>query len=643
MLASSAPHSPSTATAHHHHHYAAAATSPAISDSLLRQDSKDAITKSTHLVKLIGKHRIALGSVAQTMADMGDALADLGRARAVRVAERSTPHSLNRDAMRHCGEFHVTMAKRIREYTDRILRELEEPLQSSIDEHAHTVTSNEKRLAQMEREISDKVKKSEVRTKKKWNRDAAQAEQATRDLARYTLELSDLKFHNQNIIVGEEARHVRVMEDQWAALLRSLSGLLGKSLNDASACFEQLSDSSKGSSASSTRKGGLYGNNAPVLASAQRRGSLDSNMGDVNVKPVEEKPSYNSLGRRVAKMVGAVSGSGNSHTPNSSTSSGGSGSTSPRRGAGGERAASPRSNSTSPNGSSGTASPNMSSSSQALGPINTTNLGPGQSAFPQLSLPSFSPLGSAPPSPRSNPLASQEQQHYQPAAAPRPIMKSANSSSNASSSDKQRRVAFPTSKPIATVQQTPDQPITQGDGSQSSPSPQQSLSSLYPDIFAAENTHIAQTPVLAHRAIVRNPAVYVAGGEGDAESQIGSVVGTTESLVGVLPSGNRNLDLVYAIHDFDARSAKEMSLRKGDVMEVKKRHGTWIYGTKFSRRQKASDEANSPASVTSPTARSANDRFRRGIPQDSSAEQTKTEKPEVGWIPMAFVAKFSAA
>ncbi|KAJ3179891.1 hypothetical protein HDU87_002459 [Geranomyces variabilis] len=635
MLASSAPHSPSATTA--------ASAYPAISDSLLRQDSKDAITKSTHLVKLIGKHRIALGSVAQTMADMGDALADLGRARAVRVAERSTPHGLNRDAMRNCGEFHITMAKRIREYTDRILRELEEPLQNSIDEHAHTVTSNEKRLAHMEREISDKVKKSEMRTKKKWNRDAAQAEQATRDLARYTLELSDLKFHNQNIIVGEEARHVRVMEDQWAALLRSLSGLLGKSLTDASACLEKLSDSSKGSSsASSARKGGLYGNNAPIPASALRRGSLDSNMGDVNIKPAEEKPSYNSLGRRVAKMVGAVSGSGNSHTPNSSISSAGSGNTSPRRGAGGERAASPRSNSTSPNGSSGTASPSMSSSSQGLGAINTTNLGAGQSTFPQLSLPSFSPLGSAPP---SNPLAPQEQQHYQPAAAPRPIIKSANSSSNnASSSDKQRRVAFPTSKPIATVQQTPDQPITQGDGSQPSPSQQQSLSSLYPDIFAAENTHIAQTPVLAHRAIVRNPAVYVAGGEGDAESQIGSVVGTTESLVGVLPSGSRNLDLVYAIHDFDARSAKEMSLRKGDVMEVKKRHGTWIYGTKFSRRQKASDDPNSPAAgVTNPTARSASDRFRRGIPQDSSAEQTKTEKPEVGWIPMAFVAKFSAA
>ncbi|KAJ3154533.1 hypothetical protein HDU86_004662 [Geranomyces michiganensis] len=638
MLASSAPHSPSATSPTTH-----AAAGPAISDSLLRQDSKDAITKSTHLVKLIAKHRAAVASVATTMGDMGEAIADLGRARAVRVAERSTPHSLNQDAMRQCGEFHLTMARRIREYTERIQREVEEPLQSSIDEHAHTVSSNEKRLAHMEREISDKVKKSEMRTKKKWHRDAAQTEQATRDLARYTLELSDLKFHNQNIIVGEEARHVRVMEDQWAALLRSLSSVLSKSLTDAGTCLEKLSDPSKGSKGgSSGRKGGLYGNsnNAHVSPSAQRRGSLDSNMGDV--KPVEEKPSYNSLGRRVAKMVGAVSGGGvNFHTPNGSISSSGSGNTPPRRD---DRAASPRSNSRSPNGSSGTGSPNI-SASQGLGAINTTNLGSGQSAFPQLSLPSFSPLGSTPPSPRVSPASpqdgsAQQQQQAQPShGAPRPIIKTANSSS-ASSSDKQRRVAFPTSKPIATVQQTPDQPITQGSGSQLSPQQQQNLSSLYPDIFAAENTHIAQTPVLAHRAIVRNPAVYVAGGEGDAESQIGSVVGTTESLVGVLPSGNRQLDLVYAIHDFEARSAKEMSLRKGDVMEVKKRHGTWIYGAKFSRRQKLSDGA-SPASP-----RPANDRFRRGIPQDSGGGATaepKSEKPEVGWIPMAFVAKFSAA
>ncbi|KAI8911981.1 hypothetical protein DFJ77DRAFT_542203 [Powellomyces hirtus] len=732
-------------------------TSPA--DCVLRQDSKDAIAKSTTLLKLFAKHRAALLLLATTTNDVADALRDLSSARAVRVAERCTPAALNQGkpsrrerreanrakrgvedrgkldreplafarsgrlretgvqapgiaqtasdqavrpgrtnpfsfhvgALRHCAEFHSTISRRLREYGDRMLRELEEPLQSSIEEHAQTVSSNEKRLVQMEREISDKVKKSELRSRKKWNRDAAAAEQAARDLARYTLELSDLKFHNQHIIVGEEARHVRVMEDQWATLMKSFGLLMGHTLAGVSTCVDKLSDPSKGgfkqshqptynsanNDSSSSSGGNTYG------YSAGRRGSLDSNLGDVITTTaatrVDEKPLHSSLGRRVAKMVNAVAATTTQALNTSMSSNGSSGSssrpTSPRRAGGNNNSnsnsnsnsnASPKtSRSNSPANSAGTASPHTTSAS--LAPINTSLTNAMNATFPQLSLPSFSPLTSKSPSslgrhdsssasPSSSPAAAaQHTTTLTPSVPPKPVLKSSlvnttsTGSNSSTSGETKRRVAFPTSKPIATVQQTaPSSSSPQSPKSPSSSNPQTStLSSLYPDIFAAENTLIAHTPVLAHRAVVKNPAVYVAGGEGDAESQIGSVVGTTESLVGVLPTATRNLDLVYAIHDFGARSAKEMSLRKGDVMEVKKRHGTWIYGTKFTRRSKSVDTG---LAATDPALK---DRFRRGVPQDdannnnnnnsNNSNTSREEKPEVGWIPMAFVAKFSAA
>ncbi|KAJ3005164.1 hypothetical protein HKX48_000840 [Thoreauomyces humboldtii] len=576
-------------------------------ETINRQDVKDAIARSQAVLKVSAKYRTALFALAGVMQDMAEAVVDLGRARAVKLAEKSKGYGIQADAMRECGEFQLMMSKRMRDYGDRMQRDLEEPLQSSIEEHAQTVTSNDKRLVQMEREISDKIKKADVRSRKRWNRDPQQTEQASRDLTRYTTELSDLKFFHQNIIVGEEARHLRVMEDHWANLVRPLASMLAESAEEAANCANALADPAKNADARHARAQAL-----------KRRGaSLDSVMGDGSRNTADDaKPQHNSLGRRVAKLVGV----GAQSAPTSSNNS---------------KNASPKSPSTSsPSSSSATGSPKGNQTS-------TSTSAAAAAAFPQLSLPSFSPLSSNPPSP--NPL---QRSPSEATSLPRPIIKSA---SGEREREKGRRVAFPTSKPIATVQQHPDphqHHHQQTAISKSAPT----LSSMYPEIFAAENTPMASVVVRPTPAVSRNPAVYVAGGEGDAHSQIGSVVGTSESLVGVLPS-NRPLDLVYAIHDFAARSAKEMSLRKGDVMEVKKRHGTWIYGTKFTRRSRStdggpSDDASNPSTTATAAAGAVlgKDRYRRGVPQEAPLADAETDvKPEVGWIPMAFVAKFSAA
>ena len=45
---------------------------------------------------------------------------------------------------------------------------------------------------------------------------------------------------------------------------------------------------------------------------------------------------------------------------------------------------------------------------------------------------------------------------------------------------------------------------------------------------------------------------------------------------------NKKYERIMAIHDYSARDNREMSLEKGDVLIVKQRKGTWIYGVKES-------------------------------------------------------------
>ncbi|KAJ3205406.1 hypothetical protein HDU67_008873, partial [Dinochytrium kinnereticum] len=61
----------------------------------------------------------------------------------------------------------------------------------------------------------------------------------------------------------------------------------------------------------------------------------------------------------------------------------------------------------------------------------------------------------------------------------------------------------------------------------------------------------------------------------------------------------------------------------GDVVIVHRRQGTWIYGTKVKRRDGSGGEVEA-ASVT-----------------EAASPTSPTAKPDVGWIPVAFVAKYS--
>ncbi|KND01078.1 uncharacterized protein SPPG_04170 [Spizellomyces punctatus DAOM BR117] len=573
-------------------------------DSISRQDIKDVIARSQSVLKVAGKYKMALWTLAGVMQDMSESVIDLSRCRAVKQAERIRG-GVKPDGLKRCGELHLTMSKRIRELGDRVQRELEDPLQKGIEEHANTVVANEKRLAYMGKEIQDKIKKAETDTRKRRNRNPEQIQQAVRNLAQYTAELQDLKYVNQNVILGEEARNIRSMEAQWSTLLRSLAILFGQCVAGAAGCADELSEDQKSDAnailtetvfSASKRNNSIKTSDGPSRR-VSRRGSLDSNIGP-DQRHHEEAMKSASFGRAVAQLAGAVAAA--------------------TIGAPERQDSSLTANDTTEPASSGTAAEEAASNSSA----------------PQLSLPAFSRLGNendAPSPKEQSPTVTTPSSQF----PPRPIIKSNNSSSTIER--EKRRVAFPTSKPIATVRSSVIEPTT----SQNLTS---TLSSLYPDIFAAENTQIASVPVSRHGGNLRTPAVYVAGGDGDAESQMGSVVGASESLVGVM-SSTKAADLVYAIHDFTARSAKEMSLTKGDVIEVRKRQGTWIYGTKLQRKKKdGTDKPMSPSVESPSSSRGFADRFRRGPPQQQQpqADSPPEIKPEVGWIPMAFVAKFSA-
>ncbi|KAI9343089.1 hypothetical protein DFJ73DRAFT_797427 [Zopfochytrium polystomum] len=77
-------------------------------------------------------------------------------------------------------------------------------------------------------------------------------------------------------------------------------------------------------------------------------------------------------------------------------------------------------------------------------------------------------------------------------------------------------------------------------------------------------------------------------------------------------------DRIVVLHGFAARSAKEMSVRKGEVLNVQKASGTWVYAVR-----------------TVPVAQGQTASMGAG----GSGGAGETEKKEAGWVPVAFVGR----
>lgn len=136
------------------------------------------------------------------------------------------------------------------------------------------------------------------------------------------------------------------------------------------------------------------------------------------------------------------------------------------------------------------------------------------------------------------------------------------------------------------------------------------LADMYHDLLcrskSVEKVAIMEMGPYVYAHDSRMPEVYCP--DVDAESHAASVVDSEASMI--------DEDRVIALFEFSARSAREMSLVKGDIVSVQKRAGTWIYGQKIKSNSKQRSDM----------------RYRRGPPQPGLG---------VGWIPVAFVTKFT--
>ncbi|KAJ3109005.1 hypothetical protein HK100_003365, partial [Physocladia obscura] len=153
------------------------------------------------------------------------------------------------------------------------------------------------------------------------------------------------------------------------------------------------------------------------------------------------------------------------------------------------------------------------------------------------------------------------------------------------------------------------------------PSNMNVLRALYPNNFVeeAEGSSLSCKPVQSVEDVFFKenaqqrrvgPVVFFPP-QADIESEVGSVVG--DGLSPRIAHALSGKDLVFALYRYSAREIKEMSFEKGDLIEVIKRVGNWIYGIKIKF---------GPLSQTSIIGR-------------------ESDKRQMGWIPASFVVKYS--
>ncbi|KAI8619894.1 hypothetical protein BC830DRAFT_1101813 [Chytriomyces sp. MP71] len=148
------------------------------------------------------------------------------------------------------------------------------------------------------------------------------------------------------------------------------------------------------------------------------------------------------------------------------------------------------------------------------------------------------------------------------------------------------------------------------------------MRSLYPDMFVTESNKVSGKPVqyVEDTFYVDNEAQKRVGPpvfflpQADVESEVGSVIASVEASILQTLAGR---SLFIAIFRHVPKEAKEMALEKGDIVDIVKRSGKWVFGTKVGC-----------------------DALKNGSTSLSRPASGATKK-ESGWIPAAFIMRFS--
>ncbi|KAJ1562384.1 hypothetical protein HK096_010512 [Nowakowskiella sp. JEL0078] len=492
-----------------------------------------------------------------------------------------------------------------------------------LDAHNQKFTMLEKRLIRTSKDVLEKIKKGESEAKKKKSTDAQQ--NAMANLGILTHEAKNLRFSYQADIFAESVRHFMTFHNQCSNLSRIQSMTLGAQSDSGNSVYQALGlfpvaevvagkapaqatnvlnrDARQNAAAAVAQPIASRGFQIQQSSSANRRSSLDSLADEYHRIEKENQLALTGgvpLPRDLSGFDQQIQDStlGNLVTPIENTSD-----------------------------------------------------------TPEIS-------------PRSLPIKTSISMDL-----PKKSVLNTRSASFPSLQDKKKVHFTSTSTPLVHVQNDDDSVVDASPTTDETitidmqPTLTATLSTLYPHIFTAtsatttpssampdladaaktvaitdspQNQYLSssQATVLVKPPVnqIRIPKVYFPP-QADVQSQMGSVVGeldadeiealilnakdTISTASGAnsdsTNNGPRQADLVIAVHDFTARSTKEMGLCKGDVVTVRKRQGTWMYGTKIISAEVENGEGEGA------------DRFRRGPPQKGSM---------VGWIPVAFVTKY---
>ncbi|KAJ1564897.1 hypothetical protein HK096_005649 [Nowakowskiella sp. JEL0078] len=600
------------------------------SDFLGKSDLKEVQNKQTAVLKASAKYRAALLALSLAAHDFASVLSDASRAKEFTLAADAVDRSgcflsstfcrfllasYLSGAVRRVADLHDSFARRLKEFSDRIEREFEIPMIRCLDAHNQKFTILEKHLFKSSKDVLEKIKKGESEVKKKKSTDAQQ-NQAMANLGILMIENKNLRFSYQADIFAECVRHFMTFHNQCSNLSRIQSMTLGTQSDSGNSVYQAL---------------GLF----PVAevvagkAPAQPTRVLNRNTGHISSTASAQPVSARSF--QTQQSVSAIRRSSldsladeyhRIEKENQLTLTGG------------EPLPRPQSDHS-----------QRAQEVKSIGtPVEITLSSPETSPHTKLVKPSiFMDI-------------------------PKKSVLSNRSASLTSLQDKKKVHFTSTSTPLVHVQNDDDSVVDSSPTTEETmtisiqPTLTATLSTLYPHIFNSQNTTnslpeladtaktvsvsdspqnqyltSSQSTVLVKPPVnqIRIPKVYFPP-QADVQSQMGSVVGDLneeeiEALIlgakDTVSTTNSDLtsnepkqaDLVIAVHDFTARSVKEMGLSKGDVITVRKRQGTWMYGTKIICVENESGNADGI------------DRFRRGPPQKDGS---------VGWIPNAFVTKY---
>ncbi|KAJ3216518.1 hypothetical protein HDU67_009385, partial [Dinochytrium kinnereticum] len=190
-------------------------------------DLKDARDRSTAAAKAATKCRLALLNASTAVADFADALELMLAARTLDRA-RWDGAAVPDDGLWPCISAQTTLARGLRDLSDLIQRDFEDPLQAILDNHSQMLQTTDKTLYRQTRDLHDRIRRAETKVKQLHrSRDPDQAQSALHYLAVQTSELDRLRRQHDLVVVDGERNRILGIRDACFRVVEGVRGFAG--------------------------------------------------------------------------------------------------------------------------------------------------------------------------------------------------------------------------------------------------------------------------------------------------------------------------------------------------------------------------------------------------------------------------------